>query len=52
MNTDPVYGAGFCLVRSRDKGGRLADIIPWIRSGAWRKDVEALKAAAVPAPAP
>ncbi|MFH1707931.1 MAG: hypothetical protein ABIF71_08430 [Planctomycetota bacterium] len=55
-NTDLVYGDGFRLVRAQDKGGRLADIIPWVRSGAWQKDVADLQAAreaaTVPAPAP
>ncbi|MFC1582487.1 hypothetical protein ACFL4W_02995 [Planctomycetota bacterium] len=43
-NDDPVYGDGFRLVKAQDKGGGLKDIIEWLASGKWKRDLAKLKA--------
>jgi len=42
-NKDPVYGAGFRLVLSADKGKGIQDITQWLKSGEYLKDLKKLK---------
>jgi hypothetical protein len=42
-NKDPVYGDGFRLVNSADKGKGFPDIKKWLKSGEYKKDLIILK---------
>lgn len=42
-NEDPVYGAGFRLVLSADKGKGIKDIEEWLKSGEYLKNMKKLK---------